>query len=126
MAGAGAGAGAGAVAVAAGGAGQGQQELLGGTATGQQAAGAGASQPRAPEREVSGMELTRKSWFTALIGGHEADHQILMIKERPLSKLKSDLLQAFLWVLHSIRLYFPPDPSASILYPMKISPKLTS
>ena len=51
------------------------------------------------EREQSvGMEFARKSWFTALIGGHDADHHIVMIKDRPLSKIKADLLQAFLWV----------------------------
>lgn len=61
--------------------------------------GAGAVAGSAPSRESSvGMELTRKSWFTALIGGNEAEHHIVMIKDRPLNKLKADLLQAFLWV----------------------------
>ena len=47
----------------------------------------------------SSPELTKKSWFGALMGENkEEHHHFVIIKEKPLSQIKADLVHAFLCV----------------------------
>ncbi|KAL5006823.1 hypothetical protein ScPMuIL_015629 [Solemya velum] len=44
----------------------------------------------------SSPEMTKKSWFGALIGAEREEHHFVMIQDKPLSQIKADLVHAFL------------------------------
>lgn len=46
----------------------------------------------------SSPELTKKSWFGALMGTEKEDHHFVMIRDKNLSQIKADLVHAFLCV----------------------------
>ncbi|XP_054165364.1 serine/threonine-protein kinase BRSK2-like isoform X2 [Oppia nitens] len=57
----------------------------------------------------SSPELTKKSWFGSLMGTERDETHVLLIKDRPLSAIKADLIHAFLSI---------SDLSHSVLSPM--------
>eukprot|EP00914_Ancora_sagittata_P024243 GHVO01048268.1.p1 GENE.GHVO01048268.1~~GHVO01048268.1.p1 ORF type:complete len:148 (-),score=11.10 GHVO01048268.1:249-692(-) len=46
----------------------------------------------------SSPELTKKSWFGALMGTEKEDHHFVMIRDKNLSQIKADLVHSFLCV----------------------------
>lgn len=44
------------------------------------------------------FRLTKKSWFGALMGMEREEHHFIMIKDKPLSQVKADLIHSFLSV----------------------------
>ena len=47
---------------------------------------------------LSFFRLTKKSWFGALMGVEKDEHHFVMIRDKPLSQIKGDLVHAFLSV----------------------------
>ncbi|KAH9394599.1 Serine/threonine-protein kinase brsk1 [Tyrophagus putrescentiae] len=54
-------------------------------------------------------EMTKKSWFGNFMGNERDETHVILIKDRPLSGIKADLIHAFLSI---------PDLSHSVLSPM--------
>ncbi|XP_064635686.1 serine/threonine-protein kinase BRSK2-like isoform X2 [Lineus longissimus] len=53
----------------------------------------------------SSPELTKRSWFGALMGTDRDEHHFIMIKGKPISQIKADLVHAFLStpdLIHSV------------------------
>ncbi|KAJ8298619.1 hypothetical protein KUTeg_022679 [Tegillarca granosa] len=44
----------------------------------------------------SSPEMTKKSWFGALMGSEREEHHFIMAQDKPLSQVKADLVHAFL------------------------------
>lgn len=42
--------------------------------------------------------MSKRSWFGALMGSEKEEHYFVMIKDKPLSQIKADLVHAFLCV----------------------------
>ncbi|XP_076313284.1 serine/threonine-protein kinase BRSK2-like isoform X4 [Tachypleus tridentatus] len=57
----------------------------------------------------SSPELTKKSWFGSLMGGDREETHVILVKDRPLSTVKADLIHAFLSIA---------DLSHSVVSPM--------
>ncbi|KAL3841539.1 hypothetical protein ACJMK2_019666 [Sinanodonta woodiana] len=54
-----------------------------------------------PTEEVSmtpesSPEMTKKSWFGALMGSEREEHHFVMVRDKPLSQIKADIVHAFL------------------------------
>ncbi|KAK2144398.1 hypothetical protein LSH36_761g01013 [Paralvinella palmiformis] len=56
----------------------------------------------------SSPDMSKRSWFGALMGSEKEEHYFVMIKDKPLSQIKADLVHAFLCT---------PDLSHSVLSP---------
>ena len=53
--------------------------------------------------------MSKRSWFGALMGSEKEEHYFVMIKDKPLSQIKADLVHAFLCVSNncvSISMYY--------------------
>ncbi|XP_060583686.1 serine/threonine-protein kinase BRSK2-like [Ruditapes philippinarum] len=44
----------------------------------------------------SSPEMTKKSWFGSLMGSEREEHHFVMVRDKPLSQIKADLIHAFL------------------------------
>ena len=42
--------------------------------------------------------MTKKSWFGSLMGSEREEHHFVMVRDKPLSQVKADLIHAFLSV----------------------------
>ena len=42
--------------------------------------------------------MSKKSWFGALMGNEREEHHFVMVRDKPLSEIKADLIHAFLSV----------------------------
>ena len=44
------------------------------------------------------FRMSKKSWFGALMGSEREEHHFVMVRDKPLSEIKADLVHAFLSV----------------------------
>jgi len=49
--------------------------------------------------------MTKKSWFGSLMGSEREEHHFVMVRDKPLSQIKADLIHAFLSVSIAIISY---------------------
>lgn len=53
----------------------------------------------------SSPELTKRSWFGSLMGTERDETHVLLVRDKPLSAVKADLIHAFLSVSETIYLH---------------------